>query len=419
MNMLSTRLAGRAASIHPELKAPAFSQAYLRRRTFASLSLAFSAPQGRRTYYLGRIYARGLSSSSTTTTPPSLSLSSSSVENKDPKNPNHSIYISTSTDPYFNLTYEDWLFRNHPASQPLLFIYRDAPCVVIGRNQNPWKEVNFAALHARPEVKYVRRRSGGGTVYHDLGNTNFSIHLPRSSFDRHVTAQVALRAVCALGIEARVNDRNDICVGPNKVSGSAYKIVNTRAYHHGTMLIATQLETLGDLLRTEKETMITKGVASVRSPVCNLQQFSTSLTHEAFADAVVTEFCKEYGIDETVCTVHDTADVRRIEYIRKGIEELLSWEWAYGQTPEFTYTIGQSFAWGDITADIRSKHGIILECKLQLTNTRINGDASGAVIALARSFEGQRYGFPQDDAYALSDVGPAVDVRTWLQAAMS
>lgn len=86
----------------------------------------------------------------------------------------------------------------------------------------------------------------------DLGNTNFSIHVPRTSFDRGATAQVVLRAVRALGIDAHVNERNDICVGGEKASGSAYKIVSGRAYHHGTMLITTKLETLGDLLRVNK-----------------------------------------------------------------------------------------------------------------------------------------------------------------------
>ena len=123
----------------------------------------------------------------------------------------------------------------------MLLIYRDDPCVVIGRNQNPWKEVNFLALRARPSVPFIRRRSGGGTVYHvshddsfpcsltgrahfkDLGNTNFSIHLPRRSFDRHATAQVVLRAVRSLCINARVNERNDICVGQEKIN-SFYRV---------------------------------------------------------------------------------------------------------------------------------------------------------------------------------------------------
>ncbi|KAF8874354.1 hypothetical protein BD779DRAFT_1566899 [Infundibulicybe gibba] len=270
--------------------------------------------------------------------------------------PHKSIYVSSSTSPYFNLTLEDWLFRHKSPDEPLLLIYRDEPCVVIGRNQNPWKEVNFEAIRARPGIPWIRRRSGGGTVYHDLGNTNFSIHLPRQTFDRHVTAQIVLRAVRSLGIDARVNERNDICVGPDKVSGSAYKIVNKRAYHHGTMLISTKLDTLGDLLRTDKETMITRGVASVRSPVCNLQQYSNEVTHDTFADAVVAEFRKEYDIHEPVHTVEETEDMTNIEYIQKGIEELHSWDWAYGQTPEFSYTLSRTFSGGEMASFLHPNH---------------------------------------------------------------
>ncbi|KII94603.1 hypothetical protein PLICRDRAFT_33404 [Plicaturopsis crispa FD-325 SS-3] len=330
-----------------------------------------------------------------------------------PLKPTHSIYLSDSTNPLFNLSLEDWLFRHAPTEDPLLLIYRDDPCVVIGRNQNPWKEVNMAALK-RTGIPFVRRRSGGGTVYHDLGNTNFSIHLPRAAFDRHATAQVALRAVRSLDIDARVNDRNDICVGSDKVSGSAYKIVNRRAYHHGTMLISTQLDTLGDLLRSDKDTMITKGVASVRSPVCNLRRFSATVNHDAFTKAVIDAFREEYGIHEQTCVVSENEDTKGIEYIRAGMAELPSWEWAYGQTPEFVYTLQHAFEWGDLTAEIRSKHGIILSCAFKYANGE---DATSTGLgAVRKALEGQRYGFMQD--YSESGVPvaqePAKDVWNWL-----
>ncbi|KAF9450152.1 Lipoyltransferase and lipoate-protein ligase [Macrolepiota fuliginosa MF-IS2] len=332
----------------------------------------------------------------------------------------HSIYVSNSTNPYFNLTFEDWLFRHKNPNEPLLLIYRDEPCVIIGRNQNPWKEVNFDALKTRPGVPFVRRRSGGGTVYHDLGNTNFSIHLPRHSFDRHVTAQVVLRAVRALGVDARVNDRNDICVGNDKVSGSAYKIINIRAYHHGTMLISTRLSDLGDILRVNKATMITKGVASVRSPVCNIQQFDTNVDHTSFTNAVVNEFRKEYGINEDVVRVEESEEITSVDYIKKGMAELLSWEWAYGQTPEFTYTIDNTFSWGKATAKIVSKHGLIRSCTLNISESRLaSGDAEN-VFQLAKAIEGQRYGFADDtlDMVPASSEA-ALGVSSWLKSVMS
>ncbi|VDC02518.1 unnamed protein product [Peniophora sp. CBMAI 1063] len=334
---------------------------------------------------------------------------SSQVASSTPS-PTHSIYVSNSTNPYFNLTLEDWLFRFKNPKEPLLLLYRDEPCVVIGRNQNPWKEVNLPALREM-EVPWIRRRSGGGTVYHDTGNTNFSIHLPRTSFDRHATAQVILRAVRSLDIDASVNDRNDVTdadtVSASYVSGSAYKIVNNRAYHHGTMLLETELGNLGDALRVSKDSMITRGVASVRSPVRNLCWFNPDISHDAFVEAVIQAFREEYGVSEEVQGVHETEDLLSIPYIRDGMAELTTWDWAFGQTPEFTYTLQGSFAWGEVTAKIRSKHGLILECRFETDDAwaREELETFGASLA------GKRYGFVEDKS--MTGDGLVAEVSDW------
>ncbi|KAF9266169.1 Lipoyltransferase and lipoate-protein ligase [Marasmius fiardii PR-910] len=335
--------------------------------------------------------------------------------------PDHSIYISESTDPYFNLSFEDWLFRHKSPHQPLLLLYRDKPCVIIGRHQNPWKEVNFDVLRARRSIPFVRRRSGGGTVYHDLGNTNFSIHLPRGSFDRHATAQVVLRAVRSLGIDANVNDRNDICIFNSScfllyVSGSAYRIVNKRAYHHGTMLISTELETLGDLLRTQKDTMETKGVASVRSPVCNLQQFLPGLGHKSFTDAVVQEFQKEYKVLGEAQLIQEDG-WRDLDYIKRGMSELQSWEWAYGQTPEFTYSVNHEFSWGRADVKLWAKHGVILDCDIHVLKDAL---PQSAVEHMQKLLVGGRYGFISDDVQEVKSGEPRwMELWNWLQNVMA
>ncbi|KAI0677240.1 Lipoyltransferase and lipoate-protein ligase [Trametes maxima] len=329
--------------------------------------------------------------------------------------PEHSIYISESTDPYFNLAFEDWLFRHKSPEQPLLLLYRDNPCVVIGRNQNPWKEVNLRASR-QTGIPFIRRHSGGGTVYHDLGNTNFSIHLPRSSFDRHATAQVMLKAVRSMGVDANVNDRNDICVGKEKIC-SAYKIVKDRAYHHGTMLISTRLDTLGELLRSNKDTMETRGVASVRSPVCNLQQYHARVNHNMFVKAVVEAFCEEYGTDEGVHIVRDGDGSKDIEYIRRGMGELKTWDWAFGQTPEFTYKVQKSFVWGQLSAELRSKHGMILGCSFTYPHDIYPGlrvDLDNLALTLA----GQRYGSVDESHRELEGKSTVADVWQWIKTVM-
>ncbi|KAL5507822.1 hypothetical protein ACEPAH_5440 [Sanghuangporus vaninii] len=258
-----------------------------------------------------------------------------------------SIYVSNSNNPYFNLALEDWLFRNKDHDKPLLLLYRDEPCVVIGRNQNPWKEVNLQ-LAALRRVPFLRRRSGGGTVYHDIGNTNYSLHLPRS----------------------------------------AYKIASKRAYHHGTMLISTKLDTLGDLLHTTKETMVTKGVASVRSPVQNLQRFNPAITHEGFVEASIQAFQEAYGVDEEPHYIEETENILNAPEIRKGMEELKSWDWQYGQTPEFTYSVSRLFDFGLAKAEITSKHGVILSCKVDCP-----GVHSETLSRINQRMIDMRYGF--------------------------
>ncbi|KAI5117389.1 hypothetical protein M0805_009077 [Coniferiporia weirii] len=297
---------------------------------------------------------------------------------KEQLSPHRSVYVSNSTNPYFNLSLEDWLFRNKPHQEPLLLLYRDDPCVVIGRNQNPWKEVNLQ-LASVQTVPFIRRRSGGGTVYHDLGNTNYSLHLPRSAFDRNETAKVVVRAVRALGIDAYVNERNDVCAGGYKMSTGLY--VSSSCY-------ADILCSLGDLLHTTKETMITKGVASVRSPVQNLQQFNPEVTHEDFVDAVIRSFRDEYGIREEAEVVEEDEVSLAVPAIRNGMVELKGWDWLYGQTPEFTYSVSQRFEWGEATAEITSKHGIILSCKIHC-----QGFESDALEALDKRMRGLKYGF--------------------------
>jgi len=211
------------------------------------------------------------------------------------------------------------------------------------------------------------------------------------------------------------------------VSGSAYKIVSKRAYHHGTMLISTKLDHLGNMLRPEEKNIITKGVSSIRSPVCNLDQFDATITHEEFTSAVVQEFRKEYQIETKCCMVEDLGGARDIEYIRKGMSELSTWNWTFGQTPEFTHTLRRIFSWGNITAEIRSKHGLILDCSLQLTNARISSTTFELLKQWARSFhQGKRYGFLHETGQDADPSGsldllrcernqPILDVKAWLE----
>jgi lipoate-protein ligase A len=239
-------------------------------------------------------------------------------------------YISTSRNPYLNLSIEHFLFEKSPPGSKILFLYTNRPCVVIGRNQNPWLEVNLrllnpenAAIHSSAtkqptlgSVDLVRRRSGGGTVFHDEGNVNWSVICDVSEFTRDKHADMIVRALRKLGIDhARVNQRHDIVLdegnihktvhtekpempsSPLKVSGSAYKLARNRALHHGTALLnSPYLDIISSYLHSPAKSFITaKGVESVRSPVANI-----GISNQSFEKAVLSEFSALYERSTTI-----------------------------------------------------------------------------------------------------------------------
>ncbi|KWU45844.1 Lipoyltransferase and lipoate-protein ligase [Rhodotorula sp. JG-1b] len=263
-----------------------------------------------------------------------------------------SIYVSESHDPWFNLAFEDWLFRKTDPEQKILYMYRNSPSVIIGRNQNPWKEINLARLREL-DIPFVRRKSGGGTVYHDLGNTNYCVFVPRTEFDRKTNAELVVRGLQKLDLAAYV-------------SGSAFKLVNKRAYHHGTMLIDAKLGDLRGVLGSQRDSMVTKGVASVPSPVQNLREFSAAVDHEQFVQVVADEFAAAYGLSRDIKASLrvDASEADRNEYVRAVVEELKSWEWQYGQTPEFTHVIAGTLSFGPLEMTIQSRHGLITHAEL-------------------------------------------------------
>ncbi|KAH6622701.1 hypothetical protein F5144DRAFT_336571 [Chaetomium tenue] len=290
------------------------------------------------------------------------------------------IYRSASTDPYLNLSIEHHLLqRSHPDST-ILFLYTNRPSIIIGRNQNPWLEVNLHALreglppqtsppppphttpttndaHPSPRtttatvpvpIALVRRRSGGGTVFHDAGNTNYSVICPPAAFDRDRHAEMVVRALRGLGVGgARVNERHDIVVdvgdggggegagGTFKVSGSAYKLTRTRSLHHGTCLLGSEnLGRVSRLLRSPAEGFVkARGVESVRSPIRNV-----GVGGEEFVDAVMGEFRKMYGDAAGQGVVVGEDEALANEEVVKGVRELVSPDWIFGQTPQFTFS---------------------------------------------------------------------------------
>lgn len=237
------------------------------------------------------------------------------------------IYISRSLDPYFNLSVEHYLLQKTPADSTVLFLYTNRKCVVIGRNQNPWVETHIPSLKSDHDTWLVRRRSGGGTVFHDEGNVNYSVICPTPVFDRDRHAEMVVRALHKLGVErARVNGRHDIVMNrtatghqdprPLKVSGSAYKLTRLRSLHHGTCLLASpNLKNISALLCSPSKRYITaRGVDSVSSPVANV-----NVPNRDFENAVIAEFAGMYNAGEPMVV---EGSVEAVPEIVKGVEEL-------------------------------------------------------------------------------------------------
>ena len=267
-------------------------------------------------------------------------------------------YVSQSDDPYLNLSIEHYLLQQSAPESAVLFLYVNRPSIIIGRNQNPWLEVNLALLDAsqgRPEteppgigaVDLVRRRSGGGTVFHDQGNVNWTVICPPAGFTRDKHAEMVVRGLRSCGIaRARVNHRHDIVLdqgkaightdhpdthrspfqvvdgdgpSPLKVSGSAYKLTRTRALHHGTCLLSSpNLNTIPHYLHSPAKGFITaRGVQSVSSPVSNIL-----LSNDEFMDSVQRTFHEMYGHPGNATKVNVGNELLNDDLIRKGYGEL-------------------------------------------------------------------------------------------------
>lgn len=271
------------------------------------------------------------------------------------------VYISKSRDPWLNLSIEHFLLQKSAPESTVLFLYTNRPCVVIGRNQNPWLEVNLGLVNppgsfqreldsltrrksqeTSLDVLLVRRRSGGGTVFHDEGNVNYSVICPPELFDRDRHAEMVVRALRNLGVEtARVNERHDIVLdvdessgpGTYKISGSAYKLTRLRSLHHGTCLLSSpNLPNIGQYLRSPAAPYImARGVESVRSKIRNV-----GLQNADFEEAVVAEFGSMYGNVDAEFIEENEALENQI--IQKGLKEIIDDKWTYEQTPRFLFS---------------------------------------------------------------------------------
>ncbi|SJM72699.1 lipoate--protein ligase [Psychrobacter piechaudii] len=269
------------------------------------------------------------------------------------------ILKSEVTNPWFNLATEDWIFQELDSDTHILFLWRNAETVVIGRSQNPWVECKTDKME-EDSVYLARRQSGGGAVFHDLGNTNFTFLSPKEDYNQDANFQIIINALKKLGIEATQSGRNDMQVGERKISGSAFKHAIDRSFHHGTLLVNANMQKLGDYLNPHPLKLQAKGIKSVRSRVANLVDFNDTVTHESLSDAIIEAFCEYYGQTVEVEEL-DEESLKSEPHLNKYYEQMADWDWRFGKTPAFSHHIETRFDWGIVDLHLDVQQAVITD----------------------------------------------------------
>ena len=232
--------------------------------------------------------------------------------------------VNNSTDPYFNMSFDEWCLERLPADDIVFYLWRNRPSVIIGITQNQFTEVNLPYLEENG-IDLVRRSTGGGAVYHDLQNLNYTFVGPCSRMDESMVRKVA-GALVSLGVPAEVSGRNDIFVDGHKVSGYAKRVWHDRAIIHGTLMYDVDIDTLTRVLDTPESKLHRKGVASVRSRVANLKdllpQFPTLDSLQAALHDIFSGGDPEIKLDE-----RQLAEVRAIRDTKYATPEWIMRHW--------------------------------------------------------------------------------------------
>ena len=263
------------------------------------------------------------------------------------------LFYGDSHDPWRNLAAEEVLF-DAPGAGMTLFLWQNANTVVIGRHQNAWRECRASLLEAE-HGKLARRTTGGGAVYHDLGNLNFTFVCPREQYDLARQTGVILEAVRGLGVDAAFTGRNDIVTaGGAKFSGNAFRFSKAAAMQHGTLLVSADMEKLSRYLAPSPEKLRAKGVASVRARVANLCEFGAHIDVSSVREAVRTAFLAEYG-------AYELREVQSLDPAKLGAlyERNASWAWRMGAAPAFDVSFETRFAWGGVELMLSLRHGTV------------------------------------------------------------
>lgn len=295
--------------------------------------------------------------------------------------------VNTSNDPAYNVALEAYAFQKLTDIDEIFILWINEPAIIIGRHQNTIQEINKEFID-KNGIHVVRRLSGGGAVYHDLNNLNYTIisnNTQEGAFDFQTFSKPVIDTLAKLGVKAEFTGRNDLEINGQKFAGNAQAYYKGRMMHHGCLLFDVDMSVLGQALKVSKDKIESKGIKSVRARVTNIvDHLSDKITVQEFSDAILAQMKEEYPeMDEYVLS---DAELSEIQAMRDN--QFATWDWTYGKAPEYTIERGVRYPAGKITIYANVENSTIKSVK-------IFGDFFGVkpVDDIEKMLEGVRYDY--------------------------
>lgn len=295
--------------------------------------------------------------------------------------------VNTSNDPAYNVALEAYAFQKLTDIDEIFTLWINEPAIIIGRHQNTIQEINKEFID-KNGIHVVRRLSGGGAVYHDLNNLNYTIisnNTQEGAFDFQTFSKPVIDTLAKLGVKAEFTGRNDLEINGQKFAGNAQAYYKGRMMHHGCLLFDVDMSVLGQALKVSKDKIESKGIKSVRARVTNIvDHLSDKITVQEFSDAILAQMKEEYPeMDEYVLS---DAELSEIQAMRDN--QFATWDWTYGKAPEYTIERGVRYPAGKITTYANVENSTIKSVK-------IFGDFFGVkpVDDIEKMLEGVRYDY--------------------------
>lgn len=264
------------------------------------------------------------------------------------------LVISEETNPYYNLALEEELLRTVENDENILYLWQNDKTVVIGRNQNPYLECNIDYMNEN-NIFLARRISGGGAVFHDLANLNFTFITKEETLDLEKQMKVLKLAVEGFGLNVEFSGRNDLLVNGRKFSGHAFYNEDGNCFHHGTLMVNVNVSILGEVLSPSKLKLQSKGIKSVKSRVVNLNELNNDITIESLKISLEKAFEKVYG------KILEKGIYNANFKIPKFYEKYKKSLWNFGESPKYNVILEEKLSIGNIQVNLNIENGIVKE----------------------------------------------------------